>query len=600
VLFLPVALGAQVVSVHPLAPPGTVTVMAALVGSNLDVKPVPLYELSLVPMEGAPEAIRFHTGLDGKASQPCPAGTYRLVSATPAALAGRLYRWDLPVTVTAGGAVAIDLTAANASIDSSHALTSAPLVGGRQLAPEMAIYQQVRAGVVQVEAGLSRGSGFLVDGPSGLVLTNAHVVAGQGTASLLLDSATRVPAQIVLRDNDADVAVLRAAPAFLAGRPVLALAHPPAGTALVESGERVFAIGYPLHQEQTLTAGIVSGVRDGAIIADVNLNHGNSGGPLLTLAGEVVAINTFGDYTDQGGPGIGGAIAISRADGPLARARAVLDTLPQPETTPLPTLPRARFPVASLRPYADSLDPKRYHDVLDLSVGRFTVGFTTPVIFYVQRKAFESEVGKDRKKREAKGGIAAPEQYSETRDVRDWTQYVGDELTPVVSLTIAPQLGETGGSVFRRLLLTGAGGKQTVRYKGDLRDAVLWRNGERVAQLVGGHTPIKRYINNQWVDLKDVADYGYYVFPPEVFAPDADGTPPTLVLDLHDLKNEDGESCAVLPAAVVALVWNDFGPFLATQPAGGFVVAVPTKRHQGGDPLALCAIRPAGPAARPM
>ena len=146
----------------------------------------------------------------------------------------------------------------------------------------------------------------------------------------------------------------------------------------------------------------------------------------------------------------------------------------------------------------------------------------------------------------------------------------------------------------------GRAGSRRSGYQGDLRDAVLWRNGEQVAPLVGGHTPIKQYINNQWVDLKDVADYGYYVFPPEVFAPDADGTPPTLVLDLHDLKNEDGESCAVLPAAVVALVWNDFGPFLATQPAGGFVVAVPTKHHQGGDPLGLCAIHPAGPAARPM
>ena len=62
-----------------------------------------------------------------------------------------------------------------------------------------------------------------------------------------------------------------------------------AGEGLVVTGERVLAIGFPLNQEMTLTTGIVSGVRDGAIISDVNINHGNSGGPMMNLAGEVVA-----------------------------------------------------------------------------------------------------------------------------------------------------------------------------------------------------------------------------------------------------------------------------------------------------------------------
>jgi hypothetical protein len=97
-----------------------------------------------------------------------------------------------------------------------------------------------------------------------------------------------------------------------------------------------------------------------------------------------------------------------------------------------------------------------------------------------------------------------------------------------------------------------------VRYSGDLEGAYIYRNGEAVAPLKGGTTPEKQYVDNRWVDMKDVANYGYYVLPADAFAPSPDGAPPSIVVELADLKNPASESCRELPPGIVATVWNDF------------------------------------------
>jgi S1-C subfamily serine protease len=538
--------------VKPAAPASmattNVSLTVALVGDNLAVRPVPLHELRLTPISGG-ETILVRTALDGTALAAVPSGQYALESVTPVTVDSKSYLWRLTVDAV-GGQQRVELTNANATASTAATMPSR----ARQMAPEMEVYHTVRAGVFRIESGLSQGTGFLVD-TAGFILTNAHVVAGNLTAAAVLDSATRVPLQIVHRDNDADVAILRVAPVRIHGRPVLPMAQT---TPLVEAGERVFAIGYPLNQEQTLTSGIVSSVREGAIISDVNINHGNSGGPMLNLAGEVVAINTFGDFTNQGGPGISGSIVISRAVGPLAEARIKAAGLPAPDGTVLPLLPAGRFRLQDLKAFADSVKPSHYVRFDSIGIGRFFVTVTTPPIAYVRQKAFETSIAKDRKKREEKAGIDVEARYSEMRDFRDWSQYVGDERAPVIALTVEPKVGETSGSIFRRLLVTGPGGKATVRYSADLQEAFIFRNGQPVTPLRGGTTPVKAYVDNQWVNLKDVANYGYYVLPAEAFAPDSDGAPPSIVIELADFKNPASANCKELPREVAATIWNDF------------------------------------------
>jgi hypothetical protein len=327
-----------------------------------------------------------------------------------------------------------------------------------------------------------------------------------------------------------------------------------------------------------LTSGIASSVREGAIISDVNINHGNSGGPLLNLAGAVVGINTFGDFTSEGGPGVSGSIAISRAIPLLDRARRENATVGAPNDELLPLIPAMRISVVSLKAFADSASPERYRDFDDIGIGGFSIQITTPPIAYVRRKAFEAEVGRDRKRREARAGVSEPSRYSEMLDYRDWDQYVGDDRVPVVTLAITPKLGETSGSVFRRMLLTGAAGRQTIRYVSDLRAARLYRNGVLVRPIVGGTTPVKQYVNDAWVDLKDVANYGYYVYPVDVFSPDSAGAPPDLFLQLEDLKNPTYPSCRRLSRQTIATIWNDFGVLDQGQARRQFVRADPNAK----------------------
>jgi S1-C subfamily serine protease len=567
------------IAVEP-SPPlfGTLSVIAALVGENLEVKPVPLHALDLVSDAAAGEKIAIRTGLDGKRVQRAPSGSYHLRSMASVTIAGRAYSWNEQVVIRNGQTTTIELTNANAHVDSSAAPPAAKMPSARHIAPEIEVYERVKRGVFRVEAGLDHGSGFLVDTLGGIILTNDHVVGAATKVTVVIDSVTRVEGQVVARDVEADVAVIRIAGSVCPNCPRLPLA---AGeNARVMAGERLMAIGYPLNQDQSLTTGIASSVRDGAIISDVNINHGNSGGPMLAMHGEVVAINTFGDFTSAGGPGVSGSIVIGRAGKALRRALAPLDTLPMPGDARLPMMPRSSYPLAALKAVADTATIRRYRKFADMDAVKFEISVTTPVVAFVRARSFEAEVGKDRKKREDRSELSDEERYSELKGKRDWEEYVGNERAPVVSLAINPKVGETGGSLFKRLML-GPNLKATYKYKGDVRAVQIYRNGDSASVILGGHQPLKAFIDNVWVQLKDVADMGYYILDPQLFAPDPDGNPPSIVVEVTDLKRPETNSCRELPVEVVANAWNDFEPYYAEgRPGEIFVRANPKAKRR--------------------
>ncbi|MCJ7708645.1 MAG: trypsin-like peptidase domain-containing protein [Anaerolineales bacterium] len=215
-----------------------------------------------------------------------------------------------------------------ASIDINTAVTQAAAEVGpavvtvvNHLPPQTSFFGQ------PAEA-TAMGSGVILSS-EGYIVTNNHVVDGAESLEVILADGTHIPAQLIGVDPFADLAVVKVDGAM----PAVAVWG---NSDTLEPGEAVIAIGSPLGDFQnTVTVGVVSATgrsidtgsgyqMEGLIQTDAAINHGNSGGPLVNLAGQVVGINTLvvrgSSFNQAVAEGLGFAIASNTA-------RAAVDQL---------------------------------------------------------------------------------------------------------------------------------------------------------------------------------------------------------------------------------------------------------------------------------
>ena len=165
------------------------------------------------------------------------------------------------------------------------------------------------------------GSGFVID-PSGLIVTNYHVVEGAFQITVTFSDGTRLEGKTLSASRLADIALVK----VNAGHPLPA-AHWGNSDSL-HVGDQVFAVGNPFGLGISVTAGIVSALNrdiqnspyDDLIQTDAMINHGNSGGPLFDMQGNVVAVDSTIISPTTGAVGLGFAI-------PSSSARFVVDQL---------------------------------------------------------------------------------------------------------------------------------------------------------------------------------------------------------------------------------------------------------------------------------
>jgi S1-C subfamily serine protease len=212
------------------------------------------------------------------------------------------------------------------------------------------IYRRAAPGVVQItsttltqeqtdllfgfplpeEQQQAQGSGFVID-ESGYVVTNQHVVAGASDIEVSFSNKESMKASVVGFDRTTDVALLKVNANARALTPLVL-----GDSEQVQVGDAVVAIGNPFGLERSVTAGIVSALQrtiespaltpiDRVIQTDAQINRGNSGGPLLNAAGEVIGVNTqiaTGSPTEAGNVGIGFAIPVNTVKNVVRQLRS--------------------------------------------------------------------------------------------------------------------------------------------------------------------------------------------------------------------------------------------------------------------------------------
>ena len=246
----------------------------------------------------------------------------------------------LAIALGAGAGGSSKATTATSG-SSSAAAVSSPAAGAKAQAvantalSATQIYGQDSAGVVSITArtaeGADAGTGIVLN-EKGLILTNDHVVSGASSIQIGVGTGSAKvtrEAKLVGEEANSDLALIQVDPSGL-GLKALKLGSPSS----LQVGDQVYAIGNPYGLEETFTRGIVSALNReiqapdgtkiaGAIQTDAALNPGNSGGPLLNTAGEVVGVNSQIASAQTGASGQSGSTGVGFAIASTTVAKAV-------------------------------------------------------------------------------------------------------------------------------------------------------------------------------------------------------------------------------------------------------------------------------------
>jgi hypothetical protein len=476
--------------------------------------------------------------------------TPRLTTPQGVDFQNRHYAWVVEIIVGSETA-SVELSNDNAL------LSDLPSVQPTRKVDDLTVmFQKYQRSVVTVWSEIGSGTGFIVD-PMGLVMTNQHVIGPSELISIQFDAKTKVAAKVLAIDSERDVAVLYAnLGAFKDTLPV-PIASGIGDHVIAVEGERVFSIGSPLGLKKIITSGIVSKVEERAIISDVNINHGNSGGPLFNSLGEVIGITTF-LVPGGNGPGVSGVVRIDQALPTLDQARKKIRDVSIPDSRLLPVEPTDPYPLDSLKEMVKStkFDRKPYI----FGMGGFDVALGTPVLKHEIQEEVSLAAQKEKGKRTKKRGEAVQNTFEPLQELHGWAEYEG-EYKPVLLVQAAPQLRETFMSALGRGLASSGGyygGPAHLKFKTDFYRMKLICGDKEVEPIQPGKDATVANAHNAFVNVTDATYVGFYSYPPDAISPSCG----KVTLQLYSEKQPDKPESKDLDQKTIDRVWNDFRPYL--------------------------------------
>jgi len=524
------------------------------------VPPVVLHiKVVLVDAEGKPTAVPRHallvsdnpssapprqvvTAADGTVDISLRPGNYTVESDRPVTFNGKAYQWTQIVDVVAGRGGVLELTAANAEVETA----------GTAAEPEndlSALLMQWRDSVLALWTPTTHASGFVID-DNGLIVTNQRAVGSATSVEVQLTPTKKVAASVLATNTAHDVAVLRInyaslAPARGAGNGCSLRI----GAALA-AGQPIFTIGSPLRGQTRLTSGAVRRVDSHAVVADFILPRGSAGGPVFASDGSVVGITSV-DYHDDGEDDDARVVRIEDVCDVVASARKTLkDALPPAETL-LPLEPTRPFPVDALKHAAEqragSLNP------YEMTSSDFDIAFITPIAVYADQ--YQMVQARDHERSGAgRTPNVDPAFVRPMMDFSNWSDYVSD-VPPVLLVRVTPKLAEG----FWTKVARGAAYTQGMsippikRFKpGFLRMRAFC--GDREV------TPIHPFRLERRTSETDAIFEGLYVFDPGALGSHCGGVKLVLYSEKDPAK---GDSRSVDPK-VIEQIAQDFAPYFRT------------------------------------
>jgi S1-C subfamily serine protease len=534
--------------VLPQSERATLKVRVVLVDGDLNQKPVPRLLLKVERVDGTgAEAATARTSFEGTAELTLAPGRYRIATPDGVEFQGARYQWSEEIAVRELGS-SLELSNDNAAVT--------PLAAAAQTARTddlAALFRTYQNSVVTVWSEFGHGTGFVVDREAGLILTNQHVVGTSEYLAVQFDEKRKVAAKLAAFDVERDIAVLWANLDAFPEAIAAPLARAPGRGAAVAEGDRVFTIGSPLNQKKIMTEGIVSKVEPRAILSDIRINHGNSGGPLFSLAGTVVGLTTFADADDAGG-GISGIVRIEEASSLLERARTKLRDLTPPEARLLPVEPVGTYPLDALK---SSLEARKFDEgPYIFRQGDYDVAIVTPILKYRLAEGARLRAQQEKEKRTTRTTRAIQGTFRPLDDLKDWAEYAG-EYQPLIQIEASPQLGPDFGLKLDRKKFRENPYARRMKFRADFYRMKLFCGAQEIEPIHPGRVSTELDYHTQQYEIADATFTGLYSYPYDAISSSCS----SVTLQLFSEKEPDKPVAKVLDAKTVARVAADFEPF---------------------------------------
>jgi len=534
----------------------SVRIHAVFVDKDLNQKPVPRLSVNLTPLDEPSAApVSTRTSFDGLVDIRVAPGRYRLSTPDGIEFQESKYSWEMDIAVPPNG-LTVELSNDNAKRTAVTSEKPAPLLDDLAV-----LFKKYQNSVVTVWSEFGHGSGFVIDA-SGLILTNQHVIGPSQYIAVQFDEKRKVEAKLVAFDAEKDIAVLWANLAAFPDAIVAPIVKTNSGDAVVE-GERVFTIGSPLNQQKILTTGIVSKVEPHAILSDVKINHGNSGGPLFTAAGKVAGITTFADQ-DISGPGISGIVRIEEVGILLDRARTKMRDMTPPQPTLLPVEPIERYPVGdlkrALRARKFTARPYMFRE------GDYDVVIGTPVLKYQLSEGGLVAAERSKERREGLDPDAPQATFRPLEDLKSWEEYIG-AYKPLIIVQASPQLRETSKSIALRSLVpyTRENTPATLKFRSDFYRMKLLCGDKEITPIQPGKIASVLNVHNPFISVTDATYQGFYSYPYDAISPDCG----SVTLQIFSEKSPDKPASKVLDTKAIERIAEDFEPLRKAHESGG-------------------------------